>query len=297
MYIELSGFQFLLMVVFVIGTPILGFLIHITFKKNSNIEEENNTTTKRKLIKSETVKIEPSVFFRKIDWSALYSGWLKGKSLSFEKEKIPLICNISGLDKKGAWSQPVKMGVNPLISSSKNYLEKFGKAVITITTVSKEDTARNIGWGLASYLNVVAGRILVFEINQKGPKKKHSTRIDLGNRLFDDIPDPIPSEFNNVDLVSFDLAYTWPEDILTRELIEQFVTHYKNIYNLILIIAPPVTLNGFARKAATTSDCCILIGNHKDDQSLLIDAYHRIKYSIENFNHSMVVWGVMEKGS
>jgi hypothetical protein len=172
-------------------------------------------------------------------------------------------------------------------------LETVG--VFTITAVSRDDVARNVGWGLASYLNVVAGRILIFEINQRNPQKKISTRIELGNRLFDDIPDPVSSEIANVDLVSFDLAYTWPEDTLTRELIEQFVNHHRTIYNIIYIITPPIMFNGFARKASSCSDCCILIGNQKDDQALLIDAYQRIKNSAREENDSMLVWGVMEK--
>lgn len=298
MGIDISGFQFFIIMIFVIGAPLFGYLMELKFKLNSLNSVDNNETNKRKLIKTNHLNVEEGAFFRKIDWSLLYSGWLKGKALNFEKENIPLVCTIIGIEQKGAWSQPVKMGVNPLINLTKNYLEKFGKAVITVTSVSQEDIARNVGWGLSSYLNVVAGRILIFEINQKSTQKKHSTRIDLGNRLFDDIADPVNSEIKNVDIVKFDLAYTWPEDILTPELIGQFVNHYRTVYNLIFIITPPVIFNGFARKSASCSDCCILIGNAKDDQSSLIDAFQRIKHSVGDINkEQMLVWGVMEKKS
>ena len=298
MGIEITGLQFFFMLVFVVGVPLVGFLIEYKNKKTADQPEDIDISKKRKLTKSSLDKIDLGVRFRKIDWSSLSLGWIKGSVLNFEGQKIPLICTLSGIEQQGAWSQPVKIGVNPLINVSKNYLEKFGKAVVTIAAVNREDVARNIGWGLASYLNVIAGRVLVFEICQQNTKRKHSTRIEMGNRFFDDLPDPTPSSIANVDVVAFDLAYTWPEDILTVELMNQFVNHYRTTYNLIYIIAPPIMFNGFARKAASCSDCCIVVANNKDEQAVLNDSYQRIKSSVgEDENSSLVIWGVVEKSS
>lgn len=296
MSIELSAFQFFLLLMLVIMTPIAGFLMELKFKKKMDETEESPEPQKRKLVKASNSPNKTGVIFRSIDWSLIYSGWLKGQALNFEKEKIPLICTLRGIEQKGAWSQPVKIGVNPLLNVSKNYLEKFGKAAITISAVSRDDIARNIAWGLSSYLNTIAGRVLVLEINQKNNIKKPSARINIGNQMFDDLPDPRPSEISNVDFVAFDQAYTWPEDILTIEILNQFVTHYLNTYNLIFIVTPPVVVNGFARKAASCSDCCILVGSKGDDQSVLIDAYQRIIHSGREIeNQALVVWGVLEK--
>lgn len=296
MSIGLSVFQFFLMLLIVIVTPIVGFLLNLKLKNKINKSDDASDSQKRKLVKTNASPNRTGVLFRPIDWSILYNGWLKGQALNFEKEKIPLICTLKGIEQKGAWSQPVKIGANPLLNVSKTYLEKFGKAAITIASVSRDDIARNIAWGLSSYLNVVAGRILVFEINQKNNIKKPSARINIGNQLFDDLPDPRPSEISNVDFVAFDQAYTWPEDILTIEILDQFVKHYLNTYHLIFIVTPPVVVNGFARKAASCSDCCILVGSKGDDQTLLIDAYQRIIHSGREIeNQALVVWGVLEK--
>lgn len=296
MSIYLSSFQFFLMLLIVIAAPIVGFLLNLRLKRKNIESEDQPEGQKRKLVKTNNSPNRAGINFRSIDWSILYNGWLKGQALNFEKEKIPLICTLKGIEQKGAWSQPVKIGVNPLLEVSKNYLEKFGKAAITIAAVSRDDIARNIAWGLSSYLNVVAGRVLVLEINQKNNTKKPSARINIGNQMFDDLPDPRPSEISNVDFVAFDQAYTWPEDILTTEILDQFVIHYLNTYNLIFIVTPPVVVNGFARKAASCSDCCILVGSKGDDQTLLIDAYQRIIHSGREIdNQALVVWGILEK--
>lgn len=296
MGVTLSAIQFFLLLFVVVVVPIIGYFLDLKFKKRLQELEDAPETQKRKLVKTSNNPNKTGIIFRSIDWSILYSGWLKGQALNFEKEKIPLICVLKGIEQKGAWSQPVKIGVNPLITVSKNYIEKFGKAAITVCAVSRDDIARNITWGLSSYLNVIAGRVLVLEINQKNNIKKPSARINIGNQMFDDLPDPRPSEISNVDFVAFDQAYTWPEDILTIDIMNQFVKHYLNTYNLIFIVTPPVVVNGFARKAASCSNCCILVGSKGDDQALLIDAYQRIIYSGREIeNQALVVWGVSEK--
>lgn len=295
MGVVLTGVQLFILTSVIVLMPLIGYYLFgrkLSSASNGLIGDES----RRSLYKVEQVETEKGVLIRDIDWSLSYSGWLKGQALNFEKEKIPLIATLVGVEQKGAWSQPVKIGANPLIRSTKNYLEKFGKAVITITSVSRDDIARNVTWGLSTYLNSIAGRILVFEICQKNTRKKQTARIDLSERKFNDLPDPKPSEIQNVDIVSFDQPYTWPEDILTNDVILQFVDYYKNTYPLIFIVAPPVLFNGFARKTASCSDCCMLIGSKFDDQSVLIDAYQRIRFSgRESGNDSLVIWGIREK--
>ena len=125
MSIEISGFQVFILFMVVVVTPLLGYFIN--FKYNNITESIDDTTAikKRTLVKVDVSNNNSGLYFRNIDWSFLYGGWLVSNLLKSDSQKLPFICFLSDLDQKGAWSQPVKIGVNSLIFSSKNYLQKF----------------------------------------------------------------------------------------------------------------------------------------------------------------------------
>lgn len=287
--INITEFQTTLMFLFPLLLLGVGFFVYYTKVQQYKMMLSGK---EKKLVQDNK---SSAVTLKKVDFSLAESGWQKGRKIDFNKYHIPLSGVLSGHTKPSGWRQPAKIGANELITQSKNFISKFGPCVFALSSLKKEDSANLIGWGLAQYLQSEGCRVLVLEISMRFKGNHESTRIELGNKTFDELPDPQPSIYENVDVVTFEPAFTWPEEILTIELMQTFCNHYKKIYAAVLLVTPPFYCNGFGRKAAQVADAYILIADERDTNPELIDAYLRINNSIKSENPSLVVWGLLEK--
>ncbi|PCJ60232.1 MAG: hypothetical protein COA79_08660 [Planctomycetota bacterium] len=291
--ITFSGIQILVLILVMAGVPVISYLWFLKSKAGVLSIATGLSDNRRRLIEEEAFETNE---IKLINWSVISSGWKKGKKVDFEGQHIPLIAVLSNHRTPGSWNQANKIGADELIRNCKNYIQKFGPSTFTVAAVSDQDSASNITWGLAKYLTSESSQTLVFEIGTHSKREEESTVIELGNKNFEELPDPRKSQIENVDIINFNSAYNWPEDILKDELINHFCEFYKKKYEVILITAPPILVNGFARKTAKASDCFILATDENDDAADLQDAYLRLKHTCKAAqNESLVIWGVLEK--